>query len=157
LFEEIIEQIEFEITQIDHLFDVYGELFQRALQESALSVIELAALASVVHSFYNGLESIFVNIAKRLDQNVPTGSQWHRDLLIQIGTPTASRGSVLTDTTITHLTNYLGFRHFYRHSYTFFVEESKLDQLVIPISSLWLQVKLELVTFVESLKNQGHP
>ena len=157
MFEEIIEQIEFEITQIDHLLEVYGELFQRALQESALNVIELAALSSVVHSFYNGLENIFVNIAKRLDQNVPTGSQWHRDLLIQIGTPTGRRGAVLTDTTITDLTNYLGFRHFYRHSYAFFVEESKLDQLVIPMSSLWLQVRLELVTFVESLKNQGHP
>lgn len=64
MFEEIIEQIEFEITQIDHLLEVYGELFQRALQESALNVIELAALSSVVHSFYNGLENIFVNIAK---------------------------------------------------------------------------------------------
>jgi hypothetical protein len=50
LVEELIEQIEFDITQIDHLFEVYSELFQRAMEESSLNVIELAALGSVIHS-----------------------------------------------------------------------------------------------------------
>jgi hypothetical protein len=69
----------------------------------------------------------------------------------------ANRGPVLTDDIMAQLTNYLGFRHFYRHSYSFFVEEDKLQHLVLPMSALWLQIKLELVTFVENLKNQGHP
>jgi hypothetical protein len=38
----------------------------------------MTALASVLHSFYNGLENIFLSIARHVDQQVPTGDRWHR-------------------------------------------------------------------------------
>jgi hypothetical protein len=85
-------------------------------------MIEVTACASVLHSFYNGLENIFLSIVKRIDRNVPTGDRWHRDLLYQMGKETPERKQVLTNKTIDQLVDYMGFRHFYRHSYSFSLE-----------------------------------
>ena len=35
-------------------------------------LVEITALASVLHSFYNGLENVFLSISKAVDADVPT-------------------------------------------------------------------------------------
>ena len=110
-------------------------------------------MASVLHSFYNGLENIFLSVAKGIDQDVPAGSQWHRDLLIQMTEPTPDRGPALSTMTAQRLTDYLTFRHFYRHSYSFFLEWRKVEKLVIPLAEVWKQAKDELQLFLESLSS----
>ncbi|MFQ5865419.1 MAG: hypothetical protein ACE5IW_09350 [bacterium] len=48
---------------------------------------------------------------------VPKTTQWHRDFLTQMTETTSKRGQVLTTDIAHRLADYLGFRHFYRHSY----------------------------------------
>jgi len=103
--------------------------------------------------FYNGLENIFLSIAKGIDEDVPVGSQWHSDLLIRMTGSTENRGSVLTVETAQRLNDYLGFRHFYRHSYSFFLAWNKMEKLVTPLSEVWKQAKGELQLFLESLSS----
>ncbi|MFB3040637.1 MAG: hypothetical protein ACE1ZS_02375 [Candidatus Poribacteria bacterium] len=38
-------------------------------------MVEITALGSVLHSFYNGIENIFLSILKRCDQEQLTGDQ----------------------------------------------------------------------------------
>lgn len=121
-------------------------------RQGSPSLVELTALASVLHSFYNGLENIFLSIAKGIDKNVPTGAQWHRELLTQMTLATEKRASVITSETAQQLSNYLSFRHFYRHSYSFFLEWNELEKLVTPLSEVWQQVKQELQAFLDSLR-----
>lgn len=116
---KFVARIKFEISQIDQLLDTYAELLDRVKQGTP-DLVEITATASVLHSFYNGLENIFVIIAKEVDQNMPSGQQWHRDLLTNMTHPTSTRQMVLRTTTARRLADYLGFRHFYRHSYSFF-------------------------------------
>ncbi len=59
----------------------------------------------------DGLENIFLSIARGLDQQVPTGSHWHRDLLVQMTQETAKRGGVISAELARKLADYLGFRH----------------------------------------------
>jgi len=80
LHERTITQIKFEIGQIDKLFASYSELLNHA-QNNEPNLVEITALASVLHSFYNGLENIFLTIAKRIDSQIPDTDQWHRNLL----------------------------------------------------------------------------
>jgi hypothetical protein len=47
----------------------------------------------------------------------------------------------------------LGFRHFYRHSYSFFLEWGELEELVTSLAEVWDQVKDELQLFLDSLSN----
>ena len=62
----------FEIGQIDQLLAVYADLVER-VQQRPPDLVEITAIASVLHSFYNGLENIFLSIAKGVDQQVYTG------------------------------------------------------------------------------------
>ena len=95
---------------------------------------------------------MFLSIAKGVDDTVPTGAQWHRDLLIQMTKATSNRGPVLTDELAHQLAGYLGFRHFYRHAYSFFLEWSEVEKLVAPLEKVWDQVKAELELFLEEFR-----
>lgn len=150
MVEQVISQVKFEIDQIDQLFDSYADLLERA-QKSTPNLIEVTALASVLHSFYNGLENIFLSIAKGIDEDVPAGPQWHRDLLTRMTKSTLNRNQALTIETADRLTGYLGFRHFYRHSYSFYLDWEEMEKLVTPLAEVWQQVKSELQSFLSSL------
>lgn len=148
--EKVISQIKVEIGQIDQLFEAYANLLER-VQKTPPDLVEVTALASVLHSFYNGLENIFLSIAKGIDAEVPAGSQWHRDLLTRMTEPTASRGPVLTDEMAQRLADYLGFRHFYRHSYSFLLDWDEMEKLAMPLAEVWAQTKDELQLFLNRL------
>lgn len=148
--EKVASQVRFEIEQIDRLFKVYTDLLERVHQHTP-DMVEVTAVASVLHSFYNGLENIFLSIAKSLDQQVPTGAQWHRELLDQMSQQRTNRGSVISIKLAQKLVDYLGFRHFCRHSYSFFLEWDEQKNLVMPLRGVWAEVKKELQAFLKSL------
>jgi hypothetical protein len=109
-------------------------------------------LASVIHSFYNGVENIFQTIAKKVDRDLPDTGQWHRDLLKQMSKITDQREAVISNELMTQLAVYLGFRHFYRHSYSYMLKWDELKDLVINLESIWENLKKSLHQF---LKNQN--
>jgi uncharacterized protein YutE (UPF0331/DUF86 family) len=89
---------------------------------------ELRALGSILHDIYNGAESICRHIATEIDRRLPTGANWHRDLLNQMTKQILkTRPSVIQSETASLLENYRSFRHVARHVYGF-----KLD---------WVQMK----------------
>ena len=50
---------------------------------------------------------------------------------------------------------YMGFRHFFRHSYLFFLDWDELKKLVLPLEEVWKQAKEEIEVFLNSIdKNQ---
>ena len=61
----VISQIEFELGQIEQLFEAYVDLLDRRNKKKP-DLVEITALASILHSFYNGLENIFLSIPKVL-------------------------------------------------------------------------------------------
>lgn len=146
----VLTQVPFEMSQLDQLFAVYAELLQRATQQSP-DLVEMTALASVLHSFYNGLENIFLSIARHVDQQVPTGDRWHRALLVQMAHSTPTRAPVLSAELVATLTEYQGFRHFYRHSYSFFLSWDKLKPLVMDMSPTWHAARTELEAFLNTI------
>jgi hypothetical protein len=144
--------IQDELKNIDDLFAEYELLFDLAKQQEPDSV-ETLALAAVVHSFYNGLENIFQLIAKRVDSYAPKPPAWHTDLLLKMGEATNKRKAVLQETTLSDLQEYLGFRHFFRHSYTYKVEWVKLQPLIDNIHETWDKVKIEIEAFIKTIES----
>lgn len=69
MVEKVLSQVKFEIEQIDHLLKSYADLLER-IQKREPDLIEVTAVASVLHSFYNGLENIFP-LPKELTQTFP--------------------------------------------------------------------------------------
>jgi len=150
--ERIAEEVTFEIEHLDRLFVSYRDLLRDA-QERTPGLVEMTALALVLHAFYQGLENIFLAIAKRLDGESPTSAHWHRDLLAQMARQTARRHPVISAQLETRLVSYLGFRHFTRHAYPYFLEWDELKDLLIPLYDVWTEVKQELNKFLDSLRS----
>ena len=47
--------------------------------------IQTRAAGSILHDFYSGVESLFEKIAVNIDGKLPTGEDWHSELLSQMG------------------------------------------------------------------------
>jgi hypothetical protein len=82
---------------------------------------------------------------------VTAGAQWHRDLLTRMAESTANRKAVLSTEAVRRLADYLGFRHFYRHSYSLYLEWRELEKLMTPLVEVREQTKGELGVFLDTL------
>ena len=89
-------------------------------------------------------------IAKNIDQNVPHGSNWHQALLRQMLNNNEKRKPVISDKLKDKLVDYLGFRHFYRHSYSFHLDWNEIGSLVISLEETWQCLKKEINSFMEN-------
>ena len=147
--EKAISQVMFEIQQIDELFASYNELLEKSKAEEP-ALIELTAIGSVLHSFYNGVENIFKTIGKNIDGKLPSGNHWHSQLINQMGQVTYKREAVISEGLKEKLVEYLAFRHFYRNSYSYFLKWNELKKLTDPVITVWSECKNELKIFVES-------
>ncbi len=94
--ERIKSQIQFQIQQINRLFGTYGPLLKEC-REKDPDLVEITAIASVLHSFYNGIENIFAIIAKKIDNSVFHGDQWHKKLLSEMAKKTEKRNAVISN------------------------------------------------------------
>jgi hypothetical protein len=150
LTKKVISQIKFEIEEINILLATYSDLLYRC-QNDTPSLIEQTALSAILHSFYNGLENIWLSIAKRIDHNVPEESDWHKNLLRQMTIENRYRESVISVETEQKLSEYLVFRHFFRHSYSFHLEWEKLESLVTQLQNIWKSTNNELEAFIDTL------
>ena len=144
----MIKKIRFEISEINILIDSYSPLIKLCeIQEPDL--IYLSAVATMLHSFYNGIENIFMIVSKHIDENLPKTYNWHKDLLYKMGIDNNKRNAVLKRDTIQKLEEYLMFRHYFRHSYSFHLNWNKMKHLVFELNDIWFKVKTDLNEFLE--------
>jgi len=148
LTKKVIKEIHFELEEIENLFDLYrNELFDIKHVPNRL---ELTGMASILHSFYCGIEKIFLNIAKNIDNSVPFDINWHKTLLFQIAEGNEYREAVISEKTKIDLSDYLAFRHFYRHSYSSHLEWEKMEILVKSIQPTWEKFYSEISSFLKA-------
>lgn len=106
---------------------------------SSLSTLELAGVGALLNSFYNGLENIIKQIILSRKLPLPTGETWHKDL-VEI----ACTESIISESTKDGFKEYLAFRHFFSHGYTFDLDPARIDPLVSKIESIYKAFKNDL-------------
>ncbi|MBX2997954.1 MAG: hypothetical protein KF893_05540 [Caldilineaceae bacterium] len=151
--EQTIKRIQFEIDQIDRLLDTYEELLRQA-DADQLDLIIVTAMASVLHSFYTGVENIFSMVAKQIDMSIPQGPRFHSELLAIMIRETTQRPSVISAELAAQLLKYLGFRHYYRHAYSFRLDWDEMSELVRQLEPTWASLKRALQEFLELYDSQ---
>lgn len=149
LHSDIEKKISFEISELEKELDSYKLLFELCKTKEP-DLIEITAIASVLHSFYNGIEGIFMIISKQIDKYIPQSYNWHSDLLKRMTEKNEARKNVISQETFDILEEYLGFRHFFRHSYKFRLDWNKLENLTINLNETWTKLKKEINTFLLS-------
>jgi len=140
--------IERELDQLERLMKEYSELLAVS-SEKEPELIARTALSAVLQSFYNGVENIFQTVAKWVDQDVPAGVDWHRQLLTQMARATAARPSLITPVTAAQLESYLGFRHIARHAYSFTLDWTRMSGLVRDLALVWAQFRADVRVFLD--------
>ena len=105
-----------------------------------------------LHGFYTGVEHIFEDIARTLENSVPSGSDWHVDLLTQLaGEIEGIRPAVISRETRTCLDEYRGLRHVVRNVYAFNLRSARLHELTIGLKDCFDRVQKELLALAEFL------
>jgi hypothetical protein len=112
----------------------------------------LDSAALNLHDFYAGLERIFRQVAATIDQSVPTGPEWHRELLRQMSIALPEvRPQVISEETIKAIDEYLRFRHVVQNVYSFEFEPERIEHLVQRLRPSFEQVQAELLAFADFL------
>lgn len=110
-------------------------------------------IALNLHGFYAGVERIFEDIARTIDQSVPTGTTWHQDLLLQMSAKVnALRPPVITTDTRYCLDEYRGFRHLVRNVYTFHLRPARLQELTTELRDCTRNIQRDLKIFTHFLE-----
>lgn len=108
--------IEDELTALERVSQEMSDLL--AARAEPPTRVELRAMASILHEFYNGVERILERLALEFDGVLPGGSAWHTDLLDQMALAQGGERSAVIDSGLhARLKDLLAFRHFYRHAY----------------------------------------
>lgn len=110
--------------------------------------IELCAAGSILQSYYNGIENILLIISKNIDGITPHSGKWHSELLSLMFKENDKRPAVFSEKLKASLTDYMNFRHFFRHSYGHFIKWEKNSPLFLGLEDNWKSVKAELNTFL---------
>ena len=114
----------------------------------------LKAAAYDLHGYYTGLERVFQSVADTIDDNLPSGENWHKDLLLQMTKEIVGiRPALLSEETATVLEEYLKFRHRVRNIYSFNLIPERVEGLVERLPRIHEQVRLNLEDFTEFLEN----
>jgi len=137
-------KITYEISQIDELIDKAGVLVSLCKNKEP-DFIEITAVGGILHSFYNGIENIFVLIGKSLNFDFASSSQWHRNLIDFM----FAQVKFLPADLRPRLTEYMGFRHFFRHTYGYTINWEKCSYLFLELPDFWKNVRQSLLNYCE--------
>jgi hypothetical protein len=115
--------------------------------------LHVDAAALNVYSFYAGLERIFTLVAERIDGSLPSGPNWHQDLLRQMTAEMPGvRAAVLSPDLFPALDRYRGFRHVVHNVYAYVLDPRLVAVLIDDLPEASESVRVQLAVFADALE-----
>lgn len=146
MYDKAKAHYEMQKEQLRYLVSLYRPLMIQVVERTP-SFHEMGSLASMLHSFYTGIENTLDRISREIDGHRLRSDMWHRELLDGMAAPTANRAAVITQETRGRLHEYLRFRHFYRNAYTFTLDWERMAPLVARAAETLERLEAELDAF----------
>ena len=111
------------------------------------------SVALNLHGLYSGFEKIFLEVAREIDENIPEGSSWHKELLDQMALKIKNlRPAVISKESRDILDEYRAFRHVVRNVYANKYSAKKISILLDNFSEEYRRVKNEIQDFLKFLE-----
>ena len=142
-------KIRHEISRIERLLNDASPLIKLCnLKEP--DFIEMTAMAQILHSFYNGIESVILLILKNINEKLPNDYKWHKTLFDIAFGQNSTNFRLFHEETKELLEEYLSFRHFIRHSYSSELKWKDMKILVENIEDIWKIIRANFENFVQN-------
>lgn len=154
LYQNLIERIRNEIADLEQVIERAQEGWAKVQVTSAKehqAFVDSVALN--LHGFYSGLERLFELIARQVDDSLPEGAIWHRELVEQMAQDFPhSRPAVISHENAKVLDEFRRFRHLVRNVYTINLTPVKMDGLLRILPIFWPKLRAELLAFSNYLE-----
>ena len=125
----LIARLDQELAKIQTSVQAAVSQVTKAQNTGDVDYLQAAALS--MQNFYIGVEQVFEEIAKHIDESMPTGASSHRELLEQMALNLPDiRPPVIGQETLARLNEYRGFRHVVIHRYGFELYPDRIQELV---------------------------
>jgi len=145
----IIQKLQFEIEQIDELVDAANPVLDLCRIKEP-DFLEKCGAALILQSFYNGIEKLLLLIIKNKDKKQPSGIKWHKELFDKAFKKTRNRTNIFKEELYEPLYEYLRFRHFVRHAYSYMLKWEKMKNILFEMTALWEKIKEDINIFIKN-------
>lgn len=116
----------------------------------------LDSVALNLHDYYSAIERIFEMIANEMEESLPEGSSWHKELIKQMTIEINNvRPAVISKSTEAKLDEYRGFRHVVRNVYSYKFSSEKIGRLFEKLDVLNKKMTSEINKFIDFLEKAG--
>ena len=152
LYQSLIERIRSEVSDLEQVIERAKQAWFLAQKAPEGQYVYIDSVALNLHSFYSGLERLFELIARHVDQDLPDGETWHRDLLQQMTQDMPDlRPGVISQESVVIVDEFRRFRHLVRNVYTINLVPEKMEGLIQALPELWPKLRAELFAFADYL------
>ena len=132
------------------------EEFANAPQGS--DTYSVRARGSILHDSYNGVERVFLRIARELNGGVPRGEQWHRNLIGDMALEIPEVRPAVVDSSLANvLGEYLRFRHVFRNVYGGVLDTQWMASLEQRLPQTLAEFRQQVDAFVSWVLGRGIP
>ena len=153
LYQSLIQRIQSEVSDLEQVIDRAQQTWERIDEAPENEYAFVDSVALNLHGFYSGLEKLFELIARQVDQNLPDGETWHRDLLQQMAQDLPDvRPAVIGQESAVMADEFRRFRHLVRNVYTTNFDPEKMARLMETLPEWWPQLHAELLAFADYLE-----
>jgi len=149
LDEKLKIKIEHEISRIEkQITDAKPLLDLCKIKEP--DFVEITATAQILHSFYNGVESVIMLFIKNSGEKLPNDIHWHKTVFEMAFGKNSKKIKIINDDIKEKLEDYLSYRHFIRHSYSSELKWKEMAPLVKELDETWKTIKSNFEMFIEN-------
>jgi hypothetical protein len=159
---EVLQTLKSEIIALlERAQELEGKIegyLTQASSGQALTEPILITLAYLLAALYSCFEDQFQKIARVFENRITNPASWHRELLERMGIEVEGiRPRVLSRESLRLLNELRGFRHVFRSSYLFELDEERLRLLLRRWQQGKGQVRRDMQSFLEVLSpSQPH-
>jgi len=122
-----------------------------SLDEQQVAAYDRGAIGYILHSFYNVCENIFRSIARFFENDVEPQT-WHRNLLKRMKYEVEGyRPRVIDDVLYRQLDDFRGFRHKFRHSYSYELDWEKERLVAAKLPPTYKLLSRQINEFLQAI------
>ena len=139
-------EIDAQVIEIDHIFT---RLAERKKKKGKVAV---ESIGYQLHNLYCAFEDLFKIIAEGFENHIHDKSRYHVELLRRMTIPIKGvRPPLLRKESSSLLENLRSFRHFFRHAYSYELDERKVKIVLEDAFKLKAVYQQDLNSFLNNL------